>query len=126
MPDYLEDIKKDHEDNFADIMSGCISKSFPSTVYAYEYRMHCVEKAFRDLGFSPQELVTASTSMETASQLIDQALVSRNIRVEDWSEHPEKDRRGLYIYKDEEIAYFVALVRQTGDNYIVKSNVKFE
>jgi hypothetical protein len=126
MPDYLEDVKKDHEDNFSKILAACSSKSFPSTVYAYEYRMHCVEKAFRDLGFSPQELVTAATSMDTAMELIDQAMVSRNIRCEDWAEHPEKDSRGLFIYKDEEIAYFVALVRQMGDNYIVKTNVKFE
>jgi hypothetical protein len=126
MPDYLEDVKKDHEDNFDKVLAACSAKSFPSTVYAYEYRMHCVEKAFRDLGFSPQDLVTAATSMDTAMELIDQAMVSRNIRAEDWSSHPESDRRGLYIYKDEEIAYFIALVRQTGDNYIVKSNVKFE
>jgi hypothetical protein len=126
MPDYLEDVKKDHDDNFNKVLAKCSVKSFPSTVYAYGYRMHCVEKAFRDLGFSPQELVTASTSMDTAADLINQAMISRNIRVEDWSDHPESDRRGLYIYKDEEIAYFISLVRQTGDNYIVKSNVKFE
>jgi len=126
MPDYLEDVKKDHEDNFEKILSECVSKSFPSAVYAYEYRMHCVEKAFRDLGFSPQELMTAASSMETAMELIDQALVSRNIRFEDWSGHPETDRRGAYAYKDNELAFFIALVRKTGDNYIVKTNVKFD
>jgi len=126
MPDYLDDIKKDHADNFEDILSGCVSKSFPSAVYAYEYRMHCVEKAFRDLGFSPQELMTAAATQEVAFELIDQALVSRNIRMEDWSGHPETDRRGAYIYKDNELAFFIALVRKTGDNFIVKCNVKFD
>ena len=46
--------------------------------------------------------------------------------VEDWSEHPDDDRRGLYLYAGNEIAYFVALVRKTGDNFIVKSNVTFK
>lgn len=122
----LDEIKVDHQDNFKDILSVCTNKSFPSVVYAYQYRLHCIEKAFQDLGFSPQDLITSSTSMDTASELIDQALVSRNIHVEDWSEHEDNDRRGLYLYAGNEIAYFVALVRKTGDNFIVKSNVKFE
>jgi hypothetical protein len=126
MPDYLEDVKKDHEDNFDKILASCTVKSFPALTYAAQYRMHCVEKAFRDLGFSPQDLVTDSTSMDTATDLIDQAMVSRNIRCEDWSEHPEKDRRGLYIYKDNEIAYFVSMMKKQGDNIVVKTNVKFE
>ena len=126
MPEYLEDIKKDHEDNFDKILAECTNKNFPSAVYAYQYRMHCVEKAFKDLGFSPQALVTSATSIEVAMELIDQALVSRNIRMEDWSEHPEDNRRGAYLYKDDEIAFFIALVRQQGSNYIVKTNVKFE
>jgi hypothetical protein len=126
MPDYLEDIKKDHEDNFDKILAECSTKSFPAFTYAAQYRMHCIEQGFRNLGFSPQDLVTAATSMDTASELIDQAMVSRGIRCEDWAEHPEKDRRGLYIYKDNEIAYFVALMKQQGDNIVVKTNVKFE
>jgi hypothetical protein len=87
--------------------------------------MHCVEQAIQDLGFSPQKYIELATSAETASELIDQALVSRNIRLEDWSEHAEKDRRGMAIYKDNEIAFFIALVRQSGGQFIVKSNVKF-
>jgi len=122
----LDEIKKDNQDNFADILSDCNVKSFPSTVYAYQYRMHCIEQAFRHLGFSPQDFITSATSSEVAADLIDQAMVSRGIRCEDWSEHEEKDRRGLYIYKDQEIAYFVALVKKQGDNFLVKSNVKFD
>jgi len=121
----LDEIKDGHKDNFKDILSKCSNKSFPSAVYAYQYRLHCIEKAFQDLGFSPQDLITSSTSMDTASDLIDRALVSRGIKVEDWSGHEDKDRRGLYLYTGDEIAYFVALVRKTGDNFIVKSNVKF-
>lgn len=122
----LDEVKVDHQDNFADILSECTNKVFPSAVYAYQYRMHSVEQAFRQLGFSPQDFITNATSTDTAIDLIDQAMCSRNMRVEDWSEHADRDRRGMYIYKDNEIAYFIALVRKAGDNFIVKSNVKFE
>jgi hypothetical protein len=126
MADYLEDIKKDHTDNFDDILKQCKNTSFPSVVYAAEFRMHCIEKGFQDLGFSPQELMTSSTTPETAMDLIDQAMVSRNIKVEDWAHHEDRERRGLYIYKDNEIAYFVSLRRMKGDSCIVQTNVNFE
>jgi hypothetical protein len=126
MPDYLEDIKKDDDDNFGRILKGCTSKSFPSDVYAYQYRMHCVEQAFRTLGFSPQEFITNSTSVDVAIDMIDHSMAKLNIRAEDWSEHQEANRRGLAIYKDNEIAFFIALVKRQGDNFIVKSNVSFE
>ena len=122
----LEEVGLDHADNFDYILSCCNNKTFPSQIYAYEYRMHCVEKAFRDLGFSPQDFITNSATIEVAMELIDQALVSRGITCQDWSEHEDDDRKGLYLYKGEEIAYFVALVRKSGDNFIVKSNVSFD
>ena len=121
----LEEIKKDDDSNFSDVMAKCTSKSFPSAVYAYQYRMHCVEQAFRALGFSPQEFITNSTSLDVAIDMIDHSMAKLNIRAEDWSEHQEKNRRGLAIYKDNEIAFFVALVKHQGDNFIVKSNVSF-
>jgi hypothetical protein len=121
----LDEIGDHHVDNFDHIMKACENKVFPSMVYAYEYRMHLMEKAYRDLGFSPQDLITSSTSAEVAMELIDQALVSRDILTEDWADHPDADKRGLYIYHGGEIAYFIALVRKSGDNFIVKSNVKF-
>ena len=52
-------------------------------------------------------------------------MLLRDIKCEDWSGHPDRDRRGMYLYKGGEIAYFIALVRQSGTNFIVKSNVKF-
>ena len=122
----LEEIKKDDDSNFSDVMAKCTSKSFPSTAYAHAYRMHCIEKAFRDLGFSPQELITNSTSLDVAIDMIDHSMAKLNIRAEDWSGHQEKNRRGLAIYKDNEIAFFIALVKRQGDNFIVKSNVSFE
>ena len=121
----LDEIGEGHTDNFDHILKACENKVFPSNVYAYEYRMHCMEKAFRDLGFSPQDFITSSTSAEVAVGLIDQALVSRDIRIEDWSDHEEPHRRGMYVYRGGEIAFFIALVRKSGDNFIVKSNVKF-
>ena len=126
MPDYIEDIKKDDDDNFGKILENCTSKSFPSGVYAYQYRMHCVEQAFRALGFSPQEFITNSTSLDVAIDMIDHSMAKLNIRAEDWSEHQETNRRGLAIYKDNEIAFFIALVKRQGDNFIVKTNVSFE
>ena len=122
----LEEIGLDHADNFDEILKACKNKSFPSQVYAYEYRMHCVEKAFRDLGFSPQEFITTAATVEVAEDLIDQAMVSRGIMCQDWAEHEDDDRKGIYLYKGEEIAYFIALVRKQGDNFIVKSNVSFD
>jgi hypothetical protein len=121
----LEEIGELHVDNFDHIINSCENKVFPSKVYAYEYRMHCMEKAFQNLGFSPQDFITSSTSAEVAIDLIDQALVSRDIRTEDWSDHEEPAKRGMYVYHGGEIAFFIALVRKSGDNYIVKSNVKF-
>jgi hypothetical protein len=121
----LDEIGEGHVDNFEHVLSHCENKVFPSAVYAYEYRMHCIEKAYQTLGFSPQDLITNSTSMDVAVELIDQALVSRDILTEDWAEHEEPPKRGLYIYHAGEIAFFIALVRKSGDNYIVKSNVKF-
>lgn len=122
----LDEIKADDDDNFSKILEKCKNQNFPSKVYAYQYRLHCIEKAFQDLGFSPQDLITTATSVEVAIDLIDQSMVSMGIRLEDWSEHPDNSRRGVYLYKDNEIAFFVALVRKQGDNYIVKTNVTFE
>lgn len=122
----LDEIKEDHVDNFDEILKSCKVTNFNRPADAHQFRLHATEKAFRDLGFSPQDFITNATSMDTAVSLIDQAMVSRGIRVEDWSEHHDNDRRGLYLYKDNEIAFFIALGRKRGDNYSVKTNVKFE
>ena len=121
----LDEIGESHVDNFDHVLKACDNKVFPSAVYAYEYRMHCVEKAYQMLGFSPQDYITMATSVEVAIGLIDGAMLKLDIRTEDWAEHEDASKRGLYIYHGGEIAFFIALVRKSGDNYIVRSNVKF-
>ena len=45
----LDEIKQSDDDNFDHILDACDDKIFPSQVYAYEYRMHCVERALQYL-----------------------------------------------------------------------------
>jgi len=126
----LDEIQKDGTANFDEVRAACVKKFFPSKVYAYQYRQHCIEQAFQHLGFSPQKIITEATSVEVAIEMIDNHLIARNIRVEDWSEHGDKDRKGMALYKDGELVHWVSLVHQTGEGmmlqYWVQSNVKFE
>ena len=121
----LGEIRDEDYENFKDLLATCTDQSFPSKVYAFQFRMHCVEKAFQDLGFSPQKMITSCTDPNVAMEFISQQMLLRDIVCEDWSNHPDRTRRGMYLYKGGEIAYFIALVRQSGTNFIVKSNVKF-
>jgi len=121
----LAEIKEDSDNNFEEILKNSVYQAFQTEAQAHQYRQHCTEKAFCDLGFSPQDLIMASGSMGAASELIDQAMLSRNIRVEDWAEHNDNNLKGLVIYKDNEVAFFISLMHQKGMNYMVRTNVKF-
>jgi hypothetical protein len=122
---YLEDIQADAQDNISRIMQKCTVKCFPSKVYAQQYRMHLVEKAFRDLGFSPQDIITSCPDPQVAAEQIDAHMILRQIRFEDWAEHPDDMLKGAAIWKGDELVYFIALVRQSAGQFMVKSNVKF-
>jgi hypothetical protein len=123
---HLEDIQADHGHNLREILDKCKVQCFPSKVYAYQYRMHCIEKGFQNLGFSPQKIITQCTTAEVAAEMIDRNLAIRNIRFEDWAAHEDPLLRGAALYKDNELVYFIALVHQSGGQFLVRTNVTFE
>lgn len=123
---HLADIQADHENNIKDVLAACKVQCFPSKVYAYQYRMHCIEKGFQDLGFSPQKIITQCPDAGVAAEMIDRNMAIRNIRFEDWAHNEDPMRRGGAIYKDNELVYFIALVHQSGGQFMVRTNVTFE
>jgi hypothetical protein len=131
MPEYLEDIKIDFEDNFNKVEGDLKAYVLPSVVYARDLRLHHLNKGLSTLGFNPMELMTASTSQQTAVELIDQSLAKHGIHVEDWSDKEcEEGRRGLYLHKNGELVYFISHIEQRESDgnktFTVRSNVKMD
>jgi len=120
MPEYLEDIKKDFDDNYEEVRKQCKPVTFDSVLWAREYRMHSMNKGLDKLGFNPMNIMNNVTTQELAEDMIDQALAKNQIHIEDWSSKEcEDDKRGLYIFKNGELVYFISHIEQS-DNLIGK------
>ena len=124
----LTEIKDHHDDNWAYIQKAIVRKSFPSIIYAIQYRTHAFTAAIDSLGFNPATVISLATSRDTAENVIDNMLKKQGIVIEDWSRTDvEESRRGLYVYKDNEIAYYISDITREGvtiDNFIIATNVK--
>jgi len=124
----LDEISEHHKDNWNHIQKDLVRKSFPSIVYAIQYRTHAFNKAMDILGFNPAVVMSLCTSRETAENVIDNMLKKHKIAVEDWSDTDvDESRKGVYFYKNNEIAYFVSDITKEGnliDNFIISTNVK--
>ena len=129
MPEYLEDIKKDWQDNFEKVRKECKQLTFDSIMWAREYMLHALNKGLDKLGFNPMTIMNAAATQEVAEDLIDQSLAKHKIHVEDWSDKQcEEEERGLYIHKDGEIVYFISHIEQSNNligkkTFSVRTNI---
>ena len=126
MPTYLEDLKIDHDNNFKAIMVTSQEFTFPSAVYAVRFREMCMSRAMNLLGLDPMQIINSSGEQVFAEKRLEVEMDKRGIRIEDWSETDHEDwKRGLYIYKDGEVAYFISMIKLYRGVHSVTTNVKF-
>jgi hypothetical protein len=132
MPEYLEDIKKDHDDNFNRVWKESKGYILKSLSMARTIRMSCMSEAMKMLGCDTVFIMEMATSPETAGELIDDMMRKHNITVENWNDKDcDPHRRGIYVYKAGEIAYFISnierIVNDDGTvSFRLETNVKFD
>lgn len=127
MSEHLDEMKVEHDSNFDEIESRLKETEFKSLVYARQFRMHAVNIGIKALGFNPMSVMNMCTTPETAASVIDSMLEKHGIRIEDWADTDQPNyKKGIYLYKSDEIAYFVSTIRKHEGLFYVRTNVKMK
>lgn len=128
---YLEDIKSDNDQNFKDVIDKCKPFDFLSLKLARDMRLHCMNRGMELLGFDPMSIMNMCTTAEMAEETIDQMMVKHKIVIENWADKEcEPERRGLYMYKAGELAYFISMIKASEgpdkQTFQLVTNIKFD
>jgi len=127
MSKYIGEMKADHDSNFDELEPKLKETEFRSIAYARQFRMHAINIGINALGFNPLTVMNMCTTPETAASVINSMLEKHGIRIEDWTDTDKPNhKKGIYLYKSDEIAYFVSTIRKHEGLFYVRTNVKMK
>ena len=106
----IDEVKADDIDQLEQVVKVAQRFEFLDRKQAYKFQGICVQVALKNLGVEITKNVNP--------KFVDKQLADRGVKIEQRRYHGEDDvwRTGLYVYKGDELAFYVSNVKKNNPN----------